>query len=166
MTTNFKDDDDDGSCPSRGAFFGVFFYLLSFLWLLTIFLDNYYLFTQQQRHIDERSNRHQTMTTRGSRCVCVSSLKSMFFFLFLFFSFTLLIILYRSTSDTHHHQLCDDTTTYDDDDEQPLRHVQIAIKTRETRTARRRGTATMRGRAWDTWYVFCLFKKKSTDDYM
>ena len=139
-------DDNDSSCPSRGAFFCVFFYLFSFLWLLTIFLDNYHPFMWQQWHIVKPPNRHQTMVTRGSRCVSVSSLKSMFFFV-LFFSFTLLIILYRSTSDTHHHQLCDDTTTYydDDDDERPLRRIQIAIKTRETRTTRRRLMVTTRG---------------------
>jgi hypothetical protein len=59
----------------------------------------------------------------------------MSFFLFLFFFFTLLSFIYRSASNAHHHQLCDDTTTYDDDNERPLRRVQTAIKTKETRTA-------------------------------
>ena len=60
--------------------------------------------------------------------------------LFLFFFFTLPIFLHRSILNTHH-QLYNDTATYHN--EWSLHHIQIAIKPRETRTARR---ATTRGR--------------------
>ena len=88
-------------------------------------------------HNDQDHNFHND----DRRLEMQTRLKPQKYVFFLFFCFfTLLIILLQINL------LCDDITMYHDD-ERPHPHVQIAIKTRETRAARRRMMATMGG----TW---------------